>query len=781
MSVDDKNGGQRGGEVCIIRFMVNIAHITETGKAQTLADHLAAVSQLAREFSEDFAASELTELVGRLHDMGKNTVEFQEYIRGQRSGSTKTHHAAAGAWQLLELAKEYTAVKVLLEAAALAIQGHHTGLHAATLFHEKDFKIRAENAFQRAVKGGWECPAIDKIAIPPWLMENVTDCNEAMRRIECLVRLIFSALIDADRLDTEEFCSPSKAAVRGNYDSLETLLARLNDYTGQFKADTPVNKLRADMLSQCIAKADSPAGVFSLSMPTGGGKTLASIAFALRHAIANNLRRIIVAIPYTSIIDQNAEIYSSIFGENNVLQHHCNLDPDRYDGQENESQKLLAEELACENWDKPIIVTTNVQLLESMFSSHPSRCRKLHNIAGSVMVFDEAQTLPPAMLEQTLEMLKTFVMGCNCSVVCCTATKPAWGTIKDSLGHVDLKGIDNVTEILDEPEHFHHTLERVSYHWPENMNETIGWSELAEKITEHPKCLVIVPLRRHVRELIELLPGDTIGLSALMTPANRKEVLEKIKARLAKDDSTSTCRVISTSLVEAGVDMDFPVVFRAIGPLDSIAQAGGRCNREGKLKGKGNVYVFIPPANHMESSVIGKGCGVTKSLVNKYRHNDCQLSFNDPEIFTEYFRELYGGCNVDKNNIQSYRTALNFPETDKNYRLIDNEWAKPMIISHDEKAKDALMIISQHNKGENFSSADILRRARTILQQYTVSVSQKVIQEWSAARCIEQLYENADPNSTPHVLHEAYIKSAYDSLGLNVSVLPEIDSSQLIV
>lgn len=568
--------------------MAIIAHKAEDGREQTLGEHLANVAELAGRFAADFGVEELGKIAGLLHDIGKQTPEFQEYIRGLRGKSAKTHHAAAGAWQALMLAAERK--NLAFQLAAMAIQSHHSGLRQPSLLtNDKDWTEKAQNVYNRAVKNGLQRGEFETPGLGAWSDTSGGGSKAKLQKMklrrECLLRLTFSSLIDADRLDTERFDDPSKFSLRGDYSGHGKILCEMRDkldtHMAAFNSDTPVNTLRAEMLRDCKEKASLPSGVFSLAMPTGGGKTLAAMSFALRHAIANGLRRVIVAIPYTSIIDQNAAIYADIFGEGNVLQHHCNLDPDRYDGDEDESQKLQAEELACENWDRPIVVTTNVQLLESLFAASPSKCRKIHNIARSVIIFDEAQTLPPAMLEPTLDMLSTVVKYANASLVCCTATQPAWKTIRDEID-VSLKGIDDISEIITHPQTFHKKLARVNYHWPEDMKKQTTWEELAGQIAAHPRCLVIVPFREHVRKLISLLPDDTIGLSALMTPTHRKKVLSDIKHRMSC--AGSPCRVIATSLVEAGVDLDFPVVFRAIGPLDSIAQAAGRCNREGRIK-----------------------------------------------------------------------------------------------------------------------------------------------------------------------------------------------------
>ncbi|HNX26545.1 MAG TPA: CRISPR-associated endonuclease Cas3'' [Phycisphaerae bacterium] len=769
--------------------METIAHRTEDGREQRLGEHLTSVSESAGRFAADFNVKELGEITGLLHDVGKYTAEFQKYIRRLQNRSLQTFHAAAGAWQALALSAEHKNSPAF-QLAAMAIQGHHSGLHKPTLFlYDKGWKSQAQNIFNRAVKGGWMCGKYDNApSLGAWLdltaKLSKAGCYEMQCRLECLTRLMFSALIDADRLDSAKFAEPEKFAMRGDFSNhekiLSELLAKLEAHMAKFRADTPINILRAEMLQDCESKASQPSGVFSLAMPTGGGKTLAAMAFAFRHALANHLHRIIVAIPYTSIIDQNAAIYADIFGEQNVLQHHCNLDPDRYNGDEDESQKLLAEELACENWDRPIIVTTNVQLLESLFAASPSRCRKIHNVARSVIIFDEAQTLPPAMLEPTLDMLKIFVKFAGTSLICCTATQPAWKTIRDDVvGDISLKGIDDISEIISQPEIWHKKLSRVKYHWPSDMTQTTTWEELASKIVEHPRCLVIVPFREHVRKLISLLPDGTIGLSALMTPVHRKKVLDDIKRNMA--DKNAVCRVIATSLVEAGVDLDFPVVFRAIGPLDSIAQAAGRCNREGLLENGGDVHIFIPPENHQKSTVIGRGTDTTVTLVNAFRNSGAEPDMSDPTIFQKYFEELFKISNVDKLAVQASRRELDFPETQKRYHIIDDGWSASIIIPQDAKAAAALAVITQHNSGQKFSSAAELRKARSTLQQYTVAVSKKIAGAWISAGRIASLYQAADFIDGPYYLNDVFLENGYDDLGLKLGEIPKMSTGKTII
>ena len=346
-------------------------------------------------------------------------------------------------------------------------------------------------------------------------------------------------------------------------------------------ANTLVNRLRNQILQQCRDKAGQDPGFFSLTVPTGGGKTLSGMAFALEHAIAHGKRRIIHIIPYTSIIEQTAGIFRGIFGEA-VIEHHSSLDP------EHETERSR---LAAENWDAPVIVTTSVQFFESLFAARTSRCRKLHNIVDAVVVLDEAQLLPPEFLQPILNALNLLVVHYGVTVVLSTATQPALESRTNSFGKTVLRGLDHMREIIDDPDALYAKLERVHVRLPEDFHAGVSWERIAAEIAQHDSVLAIVNTRRQARELHALLPKGTIHLSALMCGQHRSDVIAGIKEKLRRDEPV---RVVSTQLVEAGVDLDFPVVYRALSGLDSIAQAAGRCNREGRLD-RGEVVVFVPP------------------------------------------------------------------------------------------------------------------------------------------------------------------------------------------
>ncbi len=482
--------------------------------------------------------------------------------------------------------------------------------------------------------------------------------------------MIFSALVDADRLATERFCTPDRHGRRTGARDLGPLLDKLSQHLAGF-GDSPLNRRRRAVLDQCLSTAPRPPGIYSLTVPTGGGKTLSSMAFALQHAVCHGLRRVIVAIPFTSIIEQNASIYRSIFGAANVIEHHSNLDEESLQAEYGEAE--IQRRLAVENWDVSIVVTTNVQLFESMFANRPSRCRKLHNLARSVIILDEAQAMPAGFLVPVLDAIRELTTNYGCTVVLSTATQPAL-VKRASLP----AGLEGVHEIVTDPVTLARTLQRVDVHWPRPDSPT-PLPELAERLRAERQVLAIVDRRREAHDLAMLLPAsDRYHLSALMCPAHRTEVLGRARQALL---SGEPCRLVSTQLVEAGVDIDFPVVFRALAGLDSLVQAAGRCNREGKLTdGAGRPTLGRFEIFRSESSpppgILRRGLETTLVMLARYPDGP---RFGEPEPIEEYFRLLFGAVDLDVNGIQGTRSRLEFAATAENFRLIpDSTW--PVIV-----------------------------------------------------------------------------------------------------
>lgn len=489
------------------------------------------------------------------------------------------------------------------------------------------------------------------------------------------IRMLYSCLVDADFLDTEEFLEPGKLKKRKGYPSLNELLTLFEEYMAKKQSeadDTFVNKQRAEILRQCKSKSSNKPAIFTLTVPTGGGKTLSSMAFALHHAMEYDKNRIIYVIPYTSIIEQTADQFRQIFN-NAVIEHHSNVD------MSDEGYETTRSRLACENWDAPVIVTTSVQFFESLFANRSSRCRKLHNIVNSVVVLDEVQILPPEYLNPILHAMKELHKNYGVTFVLSTATQPAFGEHKAFDFHFE--GLGTTVEIMDNPDALHKAFKRVKVHVPDNLLTSCTWEDLSEELAQHPSVLCIVNRRDDCRLLYELIPEGSIHLSALMCGAHRSKVISQIKQRLK--DKLPTC-VISTQLVEAGVDLDFPVVYRALAGLDSIAQAAGRCNREGLLK-QGSVMVFSPPSK-IPAGYLRQAAEIGRRLVSG-KMDDLLTQ----EMFEQFFKELYWlqGSNLDKHDIlkdlaSDGELRFSFYTAAQKFKLIDDKQYSPVIVCYEE-------------------------------------------------------------------------------------------------
>lgn len=587
-----------------------------------LDEHLRSVGYLAAGFAPD-SIKAVVRLAGLWHDLGKRRPGFQVYIRQvgivdahieRIADRHKTHSAAGALWAVQHLEQSHGAQgKILGRLLQYVIAGHHAGLDNWEGGQGPGLAARltSEDA-QRELSEVLERPEADDIlhaTLSSIDLHSMAICNEHQKltpgRFALWVRMVFSALVDADFLDTEAYMDGRKAEARRGGGDLRPLRNELNAYLAAFgEPKTAVNRIRAEVLAQCQSKATLPPGVFSLTVPTGGGKTLSSLAFALEHAISHGKRRIVYAIPYTSIIEQTADVFREVFralGEDTVIEHHSNAESTPED-------ETTRSRLACENWDAPLIVTTNVQLFESLFARKTSRCRKLHSLVNSVIVLDEAQLLPVEFLQPVVDVLRYLVQDFGVTVLLCTATQPALNTPPSTDPQRGLRrALGAVSEIIDDVPALYRALERVRVHLPPSLETPRSWPELADEIAGHDAALTIVSRRADAAELYRLIKARTDGarcwhLSALMCAQHRSDTIAEIKSALkarrealAAGQSSAPIHVVSTQLVEAGVDLDFPVVYRALAGLDSIAQAAGRCNREGKLPEPGAVHVFVPP------------------------------------------------------------------------------------------------------------------------------------------------------------------------------------------
>ena len=684
-----------------------------------LLDHLHGVADRAAAFAASFA-SDWARAAGLWHDLGKYRPGFANYIRqanaidahieGRVKDRDKTHSAAGALWAERLLAERHGAQgRMMARALQYAIAGHHAGLDnwdgglAARLASED-----ARRECDEALAAG---PA-PSVLRPESLPDSIRglplgdERKDIPGRFALWQRMLFSALVDADFLDTEAFLDKGRSAGRSGAPPIPALKVALDDHMaalGANASDTPVNRLRADILRQCRDKAARAPGAFTLTVPTGGGKTLASLAFALDHAAAHGKRRVIYAIPYTSIIEQTTDVFRDVFeqfGDDAVVEHHSNVEssPER---------ETARSRLACENWDAPLVVTTNVQLFESLFARRTSRCRKLHNIVGSVIVLDEAQLLPVEFLQPIVDVLRLLVRDYGVTLLLCTATQPVLSVSASAdpgrgLRRGFLPG--TVTEIIDDPDKLYRALERVRIHLPASLEEPRDWPVIADDIAAHDAVLAIVSRRADARELFELVRARSGAgcwhLSGLMCARHRGDTIAEIKTALkarrealASGAPAPPVRVISTQLVEAGVDLDFPVVFRALAGLDSIAQAAGRCNREGRLNGLGDVHVFVPPTQP-PAGLLRQGRDKCRLLWHDRPGDPVSLA-----LFKRYFELLFhdapsldtkGVC--DALRLEANRAecalAVRFRDAAENFRLIDDDGVTVLVRYRSPCAKD---------------------------------------------------------------------------------------------
>ncbi len=563
-------------------------------------------------------------------------------------------------------------------ALQISITCHHTGLQNSEVLRKR--LVNAAQLVRNAIKNApndllnRRLPEWPEWLIPPSTAEE-NKINEWKRSLEFWIRMLHSCLVDADWLDAEK--RDSDALKRPEFPSIDILRDELDRYIDAKVFDakknnwTLVNAQRKNVLDACRAAAISNTGYFSLTVPTGGGKTLSGMSFALNHAAENKMKRIIIVIPYTSIIEQNSSVYAEVLGLENVIEHHSNLDPEK-DTERNR--------LASENWDAPIIVTTNVQFFESLYTNKNSRLRKLHNISRSVIVFDEVQSLPPGLLYPILDAIRELREHYGCSVVLSTATQPALKKRKSFMC-----GLDMVREIIPDAMKLSRNLARVNIEW--ETGSKIEYPDISERILKEnmQRVLVITHRRKDARELAGLLPENTYHLSASMCPLHRKNTLNKAKEELLTNES-STIRVVSTQLIEAGVDIDFPVVFRSLAGLDSISQTAGRCNREGKDVNGGRLIIFRAPTEP-PAGVLRLGKSITESLLNStesdgvLRDDAGSLDLTSPAIYDTYFCLFYSGVQLDGAGVQNARSSLDFPEVAKRFRMIDSA-TYPVIVPY---------------------------------------------------------------------------------------------------
>jgi CRISPR-associated endonuclease/helicase Cas3 len=673
---------------------------------------LANVAKLASDFASQFDSADWGWNAGWLHDVGKAADEFQAYLLRANGlddadydtiGNGRVNHSSAGAaWAEEKMGPMIGRVLAYLAA------GHHAGLPD---YHPSDtgnaaLQIRLHEGKENLTRLGVKVEGFTQN------LKNVTRPPEIVKQenFHLWIRMLYSCLVDADFIDTEGFMNCEQGNLRSGFAALSDLQFKFITHMEKMQqaAPTPVNIIRREILEACRAAALSKPGLYSLTVPTGGGKTLSSMAFALNHALRHGKKRIIYVIPYTSIIEQNARVFSDIFSPENVIEHHINLDV------ETES---LRSQLASENWDAPIIVTTNVQFFESLYACKNSRCRKLHNLINSIVILDEAQLLPPKWIDPCVNILNQLTRHFGVTVVLATATQPA------------LPGLDQPTEIIHDSSDLYKRLVRTEIKMPGDFSQQRTWEDLAEELKQFEQVLCVVNTRRDCYDLFKLMPENTIHLSALMCGQHRSVVIKTIKEKLLHGEPIC---VISTQLVEAGVDIDFPVVYRALAGLDSIAQASGRCNREGRLNetGKlGHVVVFIPPKPPPRGTLL-KGESTTRELASISGFNP-----QNPEEYTRFFKLFYSKLNDTgaqwlKDRLVRDVKAIHFRTAGKEFKLIDDQTQQSVLITYPGN-EETLKRLRKEGPSRLISRK---------LQRFSVNLSQRVFLKAKTDGLVEEIY-----------------------------------------
>lgn len=686
-----------------------ISHVRQSdGSIQANCDHMKNVAYLAKKFSEQIGLGEWGRVMGLLHDIGKEKHAFQQHIK-KVSGIDPSatiegdySHAYVGALIARDLFPHFA--HLLINPLA----GHHRGLYDFGDLELVMKKSMPKEIVTERISAQFEKPK----GLQP-------------KDLHHLQRLLFSCLVDADYLDTEAFMLPEQSRNRKGTFDMSDLFLKLTSHLKKINnesPDTEVNRIRQEVQKACLEAADNHTGFYSLTVPTGGGKTLSSVAWALKHCISNSLNRIVIAIPYTSIITQTAAVLKSVFGEDNVLEHHSEigLDDKEY------SEIALQHKLATENWDYPIIVTTNVQLFESLFSNKPSSCRKLHNLTNSVLILDEIQTLPTHFLRPIVDTLDTLHRLYHASVLFTTASQPVLsGKIVGCNQLNSFDALPYVKEIIPKDTNLHLRLRRTSIEFDATPCD---YDVIAQRIATHTKVLCIVNTRRDAKEIFDRLPNEGLRfhLSRMMCPAHLRESISNLK-QLLKSNDEIPIRVVATQLIEAGVDIDFPVVYRQEAGLDSILQAAGRCNREGRLSiGTTHVFSFnrpLPPGHITQTNNARIALG---------HQND----WFAPETMNAYFHQLYSRVDdFDSPKVKDllYTSEMQFETAAKAFQLIDDNTI-PIIVNWQNSLDLAERI---KNKPPSYQ---LLKQ----IHQYCVNIRQhdfkKLLNTGALEEIIEGLY-----------------------------------------
>ena len=677
---------------------------------QLLNEHLFGVSRLAGNFASEFGEADIGKIVGLYHDIGKYSKEFQKYIRSEHK--MRVDHSTAGASELYNVKNHVNLIP------SFCVAGHHGGLmnignqkvHDETTFFGRINKhIPNYDAYKQEIEIP---PANGKSKLIPIIIKDHF-------AIMFYTRMVFLCLVDADFLDTEKFMRDGKIN-RGGFSEVVLLKKILDEYIEKnflneknIRYSEPINKRRREILKECISNGDKfTEKLLSLTVPTGGGKTISSMAFALHNAVKNGRKRIIYVIPYMSIIEQTAKIFADIFGVGNVIEHYSGAEYDDTDSEEENIKRL-----ATENWDAPIIVTTNVQFFESLFSNRTSKCRKLHNIANSVIIFDEAQMIPTEYLKPCAAAINELTKHYNCTAVLCTATQPSMENLFEG---------QQMKEICSNVEENYNFFRRSGI---KVLKEKLTADELVDRLKEKRQVLCVVNKKKTAEKIFENLKDaeNIFYLSTNLCPVHRTEILAQIKKCL---EENQVCRVVSTSLVEAGVDLDFPCVYREIAGLDSIIQAAGRCNREGKFSATESLTYVFKLSDEKMLTRQNLRISATNLVCEKYFSE-----IDSPPAIKFYFDYLHklAGNNLDKKEIlEKLSKDLKFKDIAEKFKLIEED-TKSVLIPYDEVAQ---------NIAQRLLSGEVSRALLRKAGKYIVNVYGETFKKMVAAQKITMVDES---------------------------------------
>lgn len=662
---------------------ITAGHIQDE-RVQSLTDHLDGTMRLAESFGAGMGLGAEAGLLGKIHDEGKDTAAFQDYIHGRKH--RRVDHSTAGAKSFLENGH----IGWLQLIGGFGVAGHHAGI--------PDLGSKVDCAGTSTLNGRMKkcIPSIrhpqryliDSTCLDVDYLNTFIENRNALD-VMMLTRMLFSCLVDADFLDTEAFMN-NQPVRKNEFSSLKEIAAmfwsRLEE-DGYFRPKNALNEKRCEILHTCMRKGEGKQGLYSLTVPTGGGKTISSMAFAVKQAMKWQKERIIYVIPYLSIIEQTADVFRALLGNHAVLESHSQVDYDSLPEEGSEEAGRVAErmKLAAENWDAPVVITTNEQFFESLYANKTSRCRKLHNIANSVIILDEAQMMPVDFLKPCLHALEQLVHYYGCTVVLCSATQPELGRYLQK----------DPTEIMENVGELFQFFKRVTF----DIDGETDYAEIAKKLDECEQVLCIASTKKEAEKIVELLDGEAMYLSTNLCPAHRREIIREMKTRL---QDGKPCRVVSTSIISVGVDIDFPVVYLQYTGLDSLIQGAGRCNREGRQSlQKSRAHIFWTKESK-KSLFMRKEKQVTDMVRKKYNAEE----MTEPSAIRTYFENWYQSNegNLDYREIEKLAQSLSFAEIGKRFHLI-NDSTKSVFIPFDEKARNIKEQLMMGNRSRQLMRA----------------------------------------------------------------------------